>query len=135
MSGGGTLTSELEDSRVTRITGSDEAYAASVVPGADGNKRLSIDDQPLSSGVEGVVSVGTSPVELKAGTTRLSGRRHLSFVPTDGLIYYGFSPTVTTSTGIKVFNNQHVSVDLGNVALYAVSSVALGVSVRVMEAK
>jgi hypothetical protein len=133
---GGTTADELNYSNgPTRVCGSDEAYAVDVVIGADSRKRISVDDQPLSSGVEGVVSVGTSPVELKVSTSRLTGRRNLSFMPFDGLIYYGFSPSVSTSTGIKVFNNQHVSLDAGNVAIYAISAVALGVNVIVMEAK
>lgn len=60
-------------------------------------------DPRTSPGIKGLVTgsvtVGSSPVELRAGTAQLSGRRQMIVYPPDsGTIYWGNS-NVTTSTG------------------------------------
>lgn len=131
----GTTSEELQYSEPpTRICGQDEAYAVDVVPGADGRKRLSIDDQPLTYGTPPAeIIVSTSAVEAKAGVSRLAGRRVLSLMPLNGILYYGFSDSVTTSNGMKVFTNQQISMDVGDVAVWLIA--AGPVSVRIVEAK
>lgn len=128
-----TTTDELRYSQMTRLAGQDEQHAVDVVLGADAKRRISVDDQPLTSGVEAVLTVSTSPVEAKAGGTRLSGRRALSFSPTNGNLWYGFSASVSPSTGRRVFTNQIVDIEIGNCPLYIVSQGS--VSVQVWEAK
>lgn len=131
----GTTPDELKYSNgPTRICGDDEQYAVDVVPGADGRKRLSVDGQPLSAGTAPAeITVSTSAVEAKVGASRLSGRRILSFMPLTGIIYYGFSNSVTVNNGMKVFPNQQVSMDVGDVAIWLIASGS--VSVRILEAK
>lgn len=131
---GGTLPEELFDSDVVRVTGQDEAHALDVVQTHDGKNRAAITEHPISYGVEGILTVGTSPVEAKVGVARLSGRRTLSISPISAPVWYGFSPTVSTTTGRKLFVNQSLDIPLGDVPLYLVAASA-GVSVQVWEAK
>ena len=54
----------------------------------------------------GALSVGTSPVLLKVGASVYTERSVVSFQPTNGIIYYGFDASVTSSTGTKVYQDQ-----------------------------
>lgn len=130
----GTTAEELQYSEPpTRICGQDELYAVDVVAGADGKKRMGVDEQPLTVAVDGVLAVGTSAVEAKVGSSRLSGRRSVSFTPTNGNIWYGFSPSLTTANGRRVFTNQVVDLPFGDSPVYLIAQAS--VSVQIWEAK
>lgn len=71
----------------------------------------------VTSGVQGVVAVGGTPVELKTGTNILSGRQ-LIVIYNDGIapIYTGPSPSVSASGANKgmpydpVYNSNKIRV-------------------------
>lgn len=80
----------------------------------------------VTSGVQGVVAVGGTPVELKAGGSRLSGRQIL-VIYNDGIapIYTGPSASVSTSganKGMPLFSNQERIIPIGETPIYAVTN-------------
>lgn len=52
------------------------------------------------------LAVTTTAVVLRAGGSNLENRKVISMQPIDGDVYYGFSNSVTSSTGIKVFQGE-----------------------------
>lgn len=52
------------------------------------------------------LSVGTTAVAAIGGSTILTGRKILMISPTTGTVYWGNSSSVTTSTGMPIFQNQ-----------------------------
>jgi hypothetical protein len=68
------------------------------------------------------VLVGTSPVEMKAGTVRLSNRKLLCIHnKSENTIYIG-PIGVTVSTGRPVFPDQSMDMPIGNMGIYAVAN-------------
>lgn len=68
-----------------------------------------------TGGVHANVSVPTAntPVEVKVGGSRLSNRRTVTIVP-DADMFWGYSNTVTTSSGTPIYKNQFMSFDVAD---------------------
>jgi hypothetical protein len=63
--------------------------------------------EPLNGpGVYANKSVTTTPVEVKVGTNKLEDRKVVTIQPLDGVVYFGYDSSVTSSTGTKIFKNQ-----------------------------
>ena len=91
-----------------------------------------VKDAINSSCSHGVLAVATSAVEAKVGGARLPNRRLLVVTPTNGIIYYGSSNTVTTATGTPIFKNQSTTfIFTDNVPLWLIA--AATVDVRIIE--
>lgn len=70
-----------------------------------------------------VLSVTSTAVEAIGGTSILTGRKILMITPTNGTIYWGNSSSITSSTGIPIFQNQVVQLSFTDaVPIYIVSS-------------
>lgn len=130
---------DLLDSRVTRLTGGDESYAVDVADDVDGKKRLKTKGKVAdlidgTTNENGAITVGTSPVEVKVGITRLTNRRTVTVQPTNGPVWWGWKFNVNINTGTKIFPWQVVTFSVSdNVPIYLVSDSA-GRDVRVTEA-
>lgn len=120
---------EIDNASANVIVGGDETLAVDVVSGADGKNRLCISEQPLTSAVFATIPVGIVAIEAKVGAARLEGRRTLSFMPIDGVIYYGFDNTVTALSGRKVFKNQQIDLPLGDTAIWVIAAKDVGLSI------
>lgn len=82
----------------------------------------------------GKLSVGTSVVELKVGTTMIPGRTGLMVANTSSTasVYIGTDNSVTASNGFPVRAGEHLFLDLVPLQkIYAVSSDT--VDVRIIE--
>lgn len=60
------------------------------------------------------LSVTDTPVELKVGASVLDERTIVTIQPLDGVVYFGFSNSVSASTGTKIFKNQYFSLEAGD---------------------
>lgn len=68
-------------------------------------------------------SVTTSAAEALGAATILANRKMLSITPTNGIVYWGFANTVTTSNGTPIFKNQTIVFEVGpNVHVYLISA-------------
>ena len=100
---------------------------------SDGDAQIS---DTLGSAVYGSLTVGTTAVEVKVGSSRLSGRKHVGLF-NNGVadIYYGYDNSVTTSTGIPIKIGTWATWDADDqLAIWVISGTPL-VDTRIEEAK
>ena len=63
--------------------------------------------RPLDGpGVYGNISVTTTPIEVKVGSTALDERSVITIQPIDGNVYYGYDNSVSSTTGTLIFEGQ-----------------------------
>jgi hypothetical protein len=73
--------------------------------------------------VYGQLTVGTTPVELKVGASVLAGRSLVHMRAKDNSIYWGYSNTVTTTTGTRIFKDEFIPLAVGpNVQVWLVAN-------------
>mgnify|MGYP000564504163 CR=1 FL=1 len=66
-----------------------------------------------TEGVTGAITVTTTPIEAKVGSSPLSGRQLLIIQPKANNVYLGYSDTFTTAQGIELFKDQLISLSVG----------------------
>ena len=106
----------------------------------DSNKTYS-DDQTATAdiialeGVQGSLIVGTSAIEVRVGASRLEGRKSLTlYNNSNSIIYWGFTSSVTISTGTPIERKQFIEWNVGDsVAIYVIAASA-GNNARITEA-
>ena len=99
---------------------------------SDSNKTYGNDQTEvvivINSGasVEGALNVGTTAIEIKVGATRLEDREALTlFNNSANTMYWGYTSSVTTSTGTPIFKNQLNTWSVGDSQpIYVISSKA-----------
>lgn len=75
------------------------------------------------TGIYTVITVGVIPVELKVGVTALKNRDSLILQPKGNGIFYAFDNLVTPLTGIKLFKDQMIALDVtDSISIYAVTA-------------
>lgn len=84
-------------------------------------------------GVQGALSVSTTAIEVKVGGTALDQRILISIQPLDGVIYYGYTDSVSASTGTKVFKGQYFSLEATDQATVYLIAASGTVDVRITE--
>lgn len=96
------------------------------------NSQLNIRDVLYSGAQYRAQSVTTSAAEALGAATILSNRKFLTITPTNGIIYYGFNSSVTTTTGSPLFPNNTLSLSVtDNIHVYLIA--ATTVDVRIAE--
>ena len=79
------------------------------------------------------LSVGTSAVEVKVGGSPLTRRKAVVMQPKDNKIYWGYTNSVTTSTGVEMFKDQILILDIGpDISIWVIAD-AGGKSMRIQE--
>jgi hypothetical protein len=61
--------------------------------------------------VEAELSVGTTPVEIKAGASASEERKVVTFEAQDGRVRWGFTNSITSSKGFVGFKNRLTTVE------------------------
>ena len=70
--------------------------------------------QPLDGpGINGNISVTTTPSEARVGGTTLEDRAVITVQPIDGVIYYGYDNSVSSTNGTKIFKGQIIPFEAG----------------------
>jgi hypothetical protein len=112
--------------------GSDPTRKASVSI----NNDVGVQDGLTAGGVQGNLTLATGGVsyEAKVGATRLSNRKSLTITALDDM-YWGYSNTVTTSTGTPLFKNQQIvfAIDPDSTFQVWLVAVASGKNARITE--
>lgn len=109
------------------------------MPSLSDSNATNSNDESLSqdtinqAGVEGTITVGTSAVEAKVGVSRHANRRMLTVIPLDNGVYWGFTSSVTTSTGTPIDKNTLLSFRISDYPVYLIAGTA-GNEVRITEA-
>lgn len=78
------------------------------------NNELQISDICNNSGIEGAITATTSATAVRVGGSNLTNRKILSFFNNGtATLYWGYTNSVTSSTGTPLMRNQHVFGDWG----------------------
>jgi hypothetical protein len=102
--------SELAASQSVKIAGADNSGQESNFVHATANNDLQVTDRANTDGAQGSLTVGTSAVEAKVGASALSNRKTLTvFNNSSSIIYWGYTSSVTTSTGTPIRRFQQGS--------------------------
>lgn len=84
-------------------------------------------------GVYTELTVGLTAVELKVGGSVITKRQAVTMQPRDNNIYWGYSNSVTTTTGTQLFKNQFIMLPIGEeVSVWLIADGA-GKKVRIGE--
>jgi len=83
--------------------------------------------------INGALSVTTTAEEVKVGASPLSERKVITIQPLDGDVYMGYSNTVTSSNGTKIFRGQIYAMEATDtLAVYIIASTGT-IDVRITE--
>jgi hypothetical protein len=78
---------------------------------------------PSSSGIQGILTVGTTAVEVKIGSTKLVGRKFVTlFNNSNTVFYWGFNNSVTINTGTPIYKDQFYSWNMtGDISIFVIA--------------
>lgn len=127
---------EIQASGATKLVGSNGLGGETTPVSSTGTGDLNVADVTRGTGLQTTLTVGTSPVEVKVGGSRLADRKIINIDNTsNGIIYWGYSAsTSTTSFAGRLFKDQQMFLPAGpSTAVYLVASTA-GNSVHIGEA-
>lgn len=97
--------------------------------------KMYVDDTVDISGLQSQLSIGTTPIEVQCGISRLSNRKLVTLMNTsNSTIYWGWTASVTISTGTPILKNQYIQWSVGpNLSIYVISNSSNN-TVRITEA-
>lgn len=106
----------------------------------DSNKAYNDDQSAVADvlnngGIQGSLTVGTSPVEVKVGVSRLTGRKVVTiYNNSNSVIYWGFTNSVSTSNGTPIEKKQFIELNVGDITEVWVVCDSNGNNARITEA-
>lgn len=121
------------DAGIPAALGQTTMSASMSVAIASDQSALTTKDVINVSGQYQAITVTTTASEAKGAGTHLTGRKSIWITPTTGIVYWGTSNAVTTSSGTPIYNQQTQQFSFTeNVTIYLISTGS--VNVRVVEA-
>jgi hypothetical protein len=125
---------ELQSSDSVKIVGADSTGNESNFVNASPLGELKTIDAITGAGTEGALTVGTTAVEAKVGSSALTNRKLLTVFNNAGAtIYWGRTSGVTTSTGTPIYEKQFFTFDFAaDAPVYLIAGTA-GNNVRITE--
>jgi hypothetical protein len=98
----------------TRLVGADPSTGDETnFQGVTANNDAMVVDKVNTDGVEAELTVGTTAVPIRVGGSNLANRKVVTAQPKDNQIYWGWTSSVTTTTGTRIFKNQFVQWKVG----------------------
>jgi len=80
------------------------------------------------------VTVTDTASEVKVGGTVLIERKVVTIQPIDGVVYFGYDNSVTTSNGTKIFKGQTYTIEAGDsLEVWVIADTGESVDVRITE--
>lgn len=124
----------IEAADITKIVGSTATGVETTPVASSLNGDLQTSDISNFGGLEGALTIGTSVSEAKVGASSLSNRKTLTiFNNSNNTIYWGYTNSVTSSSGTPLYKNQFISWDIGpNTHVYLIAT-STGNNVRITE--
>lgn len=85
-------------------------------------------------GVYDNISVTDTPSEVKVGASVLVERKIVTIQPTDGVVYFGYDNSVSSTNGTKIYKNQIMFLEAGDLLpVWIVAETGETVDVRITE--
>lgn len=93
---------------------------------ADYNDEGLVSDIITGGGIQGALTVGTSAIEVKVSTSRLTNRKSLTLHNNSSVtIYWGYTNAVSTTTGTPIYANQIATWAISDTqAIFAIAGTA-----------
>jgi len=90
--------------------------------------------QPLDGpAVYSNITVTTTPQEVKVGASPMAERQVVTIQPLTGDVYYGYSNSVSSTNGTKIFKNQLLPLEAGEKLSVWVVAASGSIDVRITE--
>jgi len=126
--------SDIEAAQAVKVVGSSANGTEQTPIQSNANGKIHTSDLSDNGGVEGVLTVGTTAVELKVGATALANRVSVTISNTStAVLYWGRTAGVTTATGTPIYKKQFIDFPFGpNSPVYVIAGTAAN-DVRVTE--
>jgi hypothetical protein len=126
--------SDINSAQSVKIIGSNSSGVEQTPVASTLKGDLQTTDILLGPGVQGTLTVGTSPVEVKVGVSALANRKLVTLSNTSNSdIYWGYTNAVTTATGTPIVKNQQDNWDISDTATIFVVAGSAGNIVRITE--
>lgn len=102
---------ELQAAGTTKIVGSDSTGVETNAVNATPNGELTVNDGLNAGGLTGNLNLVTSGTtyEAKVGGSRLANRKSLMIMAFDNDMFWGYSNSVTTTTGFPLLKGQTIT--------------------------
>lgn len=106
----------------------------------DSDKTYSDDQSAVADilnngGVQGSLIVGTTPIEVKVGVNRLTGRKVVTlYNNSNNVIYWGFTNSVSVLNGTPIEKKQFVQWNVGDITELWVVADSSNNNTRITEA-
>lgn len=85
-------------------------------------------------GVYGDITVTDTASEVKVGASVLIERKVVTIQPVDGVVYFGYDNSVTTSNGTKIFKGQIYPIEAGEqLPVWVIAETGESIDVRITE--
>lgn len=113
----------IQQAQEVKITGQDSTGDTVNYVSADANGNLLVKEAAGVGSQYRAQSITTTAGEALGGATILANRKLLHVTPTNGIIYWGYSNTVTIVTGTPIFPNNTLWLDItDNLHVWLISS-------------
>ena len=124
---------EIQASQSVKLAGADPTGQETTYANVTINGDLDTTNTIGSGGLQANLAVGVAAVEVKVGASRLAIRKVVTIFPFDADMFWGFSNTVTTSTGTPIFKNQLLVLNASDTCQIWVVCASAGKNARITE--
>lgn len=84
--------------------------------------------------VYGNKTITDTASEVKVGSNVLEERSIVTIQPLDGVVYFGYDSSVTTSSGTKIFKGQTYTLEAGeSLPVWVIAETGESIDVRITE--
>lgn len=126
----------LQAAQTIKIAGSDSSGTETTFVDSTALGEIkSADVLNGGAGTQAALTVGTTAVEVRVGASPLANRKNVTLFNNSSVtMYWGFSNTVTVSSGTPIFKNQQVEWNVGpSQSIYVIAGTASN-NARITEA-
>jgi hypothetical protein len=115
---------DIQSASTTKIVGSDQTGVETVPAKVSANQDLGTSDILDAGGIDAVIALTTTPVQLKVGATTLANRKYMVIEALDTNVKWGFS---NTTQSFDLFKSQLIMIPVGpNTQVWAKMSTGTG---------
>lgn len=116
--------SELQAAGATKVVGSNTSGVETNAAKVSSNQDLGTSDILDSGGVDAIVALTTTPVQLKVGASALANRKYMVIEALSTNVVWGFS---NTTQSFDIFKSQLIMIPVGpNTQVWAKMSTGTG---------
>ena len=124
---------EIQASQSVKLAGADSTGQETTFANVTANGDLNATNTIGSGGAQANLAVGLTSVEVRVGAARLAVRKVVTVFPFDADMFWGFSNTVSVSTGTPIFKNQLVVLNASEFCQIWIICASAGKNARITE--